>query len=389
MFNELVKKLPKSKSISTPKISKLNFNLVIDFTPEERLDYYALLNELSKTKKIKKLLKMYGKLPAKEIASEEVKEIKEINEQIKEKVIEDISKISYVSSHETPSISIPPVLLTNPKEMVAQLMSMKEKKKSPIEIKKEMIEYTKRLFKEKDPTIREQIRKKIKELKNLLSLPKKTSEENIFDLLFKNQNAEIENIKKHLLDEYYDKLYSSISSYLSSLNAAKTNEDKVKLFNIFKKDLENIRDSFVSIVKKYTDLLKEAHTEEMEELKKKIKLTPALRLKLENRKKEILNYERKFEDLIDYVSNELNAIILCREEQVINKNKSEEIQRLFEILTMPEEEVINEIHNINENLYNSYINNKISKGKFLWEAKKFIAEYEGIENLSFFEKVKK
>ncbi len=212
------------------------------------------------------------------------------------------------------SLRIPPVLMGSPAESAAETVEKLGKQfASEVKagkrvdkkgVKKRMLELTRELFREKSVDRREEIKKEIVALKNILTEAegKAKPKADIFTVVKNDQDYDLAAAKKAVNDAYEHALKPLLKYFDEEAALDKGAEAFVEL----EKKASELKDQVSALANKYEDYLVQKHTAEFGEIVKMGKATEAM----EERNAKVQGaYRAEFTALKESVWSEIDAAV--------------------------------------------------------------------------------
>jgi len=280
-------------------------------------------------------------------------------------------------------------------------------------LKKKMLELTKELFKEKSTVKREHIKLEITVLKNILAQKKagaltvsagkggrKTKAQEaaktdmlahmqLFETIVATQKIEIAQTKDSIIANYKNQVVPLRSKFEKAIEEAKNDAAKKEAYDSFVFQLTSLVEHTPAVIDKYKSYLKKKHAAEIANIEKSAGPgEKELLKKIEERKKEIENYDKEFEIIRDIITKEIETLIRRGGHEIFKKAEAEKTAEdieeekideiLAEIQSMDEGNLLFYLHSKDPEYYKKYERRQISKAEALSHSKALLAREKGL-----------
>jgi len=280
-------------------------------------------------------------------------------------------------------------------------------------LKKKMLELTKELFKEKSTVKREHIKLEITVLKNILAQKKagaltvsagkggrKTKAQEaaktdmlahmqLFETIVATQKIEIAQTKDSIIANYKNQVVPLRSKFEKAIEEAKNDAAKKEAYDSFVFQLTSLVEHTPAVIDKYKSYLKKKHAAEIANIEKSAGPgEKELLKKIEERKKEIENYDKEFEIIRDIISKEIETLIRRGGHEIFKKAEAEKTAEdieeekvdeiLAEIQSIDEGNLLFYLHSKDPEYYKKYERRQISKAEALSHSKALLAREKGL-----------
>lgn len=293
-------------------------------------------------------------------------------------------------SKEPESSSVPPLLSKTNQSVVKssfddfedKFKSEWEEKKDEIEIKRKMLELTKDLFREKSNVKRDEIKKQIVTLRDILSRPaaergsKKSAKQSSYSSAFMNtllntQLSEFSASKDSISSSYSAKVEELKKSLSVHLSEESEPGKRSKLQSDFVDSIKNLKSQLPAIVSKYKAFLIDKHSKELERLKLSIEDQSSSKSCQKSLDELDSKYNTEFDQLQTSIEKNLDSFAFVADV----KSSSESAQEQPEKVNVSE--VISEINEVDEGsmLYYLHSNDLVSYKKY---ERKNISKHDAI-----------
>ena len=280
-------------------------------------------------------------------------------------------------------------------------------------LKKKMLELTKELFKEKSTVKREHIKLEITVLKNILAQKKagaltvsagkggrKTKAQEaaktdmlahmqLFETIVATQKIEIAQTKDSIIANYKNQVVPLRSKFEKAIEEAKNDAAKKEAYDSFVFQLTSLVEHTPAVIDKYKSYLKKKHAAEIANIEKSAGPgEKELLKKIEERKKEIENYDKEFEIIRDIITKEIETLIRRGGHEIFKKAEAEKTAEdieeekvdeiLAEIQSIDEGNLLFYLHSKDPEYYKKYERRQISKAEALSHSKALLAREKGL-----------
>ncbi|MBI2079736.1 hypothetical protein HYT84_03155, partial [Candidatus Micrarchaeota archaeon] len=310
-------------------------------------------------------------------------------------------------------LAVPPILYKAPEQIARTSFEEIEDKfkqewageKDEIKIKRKMLELTKELFKEKSGDKREELKRQVVTLKNILSKPspevapevsKKSAKKietsyslNLFNTIINSHLAELSSSKDSISSSYTAKIEDLKRRLSDALLSISDTDDAArrKAASDTISNLNSLKQQLPIIISKYQKFLLDKHAAELEKLKNSIDKSDSASIKAcEKRSEEIkAKYKDELDSLrdsllrtIELVIESTNQRLEKKEEKPVPKSELNLSEALFDINNTDEGSMLYYLHSKDPDTYKKYERKHISKYDALSHARKLMAKEKGL-----------
>lgn len=319
-----------------------------------------------------------------------------ISQEAKEVIGE--AEVPYIKKHEKIVLSVPPFLSLSPEELSERKFSELESKVPDTleptnirDVKKQMIELTKELFKEQSFKRKEYIKEEIARLRKTLSRRDEMPANKrilsyamaLFNALEVDEKIEFDSGKERLMKQYRNNLSTILQIFSDSLKLTKTQDEKNRIYKMFVEDLETLKKQTNDLSDKCLDFFIKEHTLSLERLRTiaLAKKDSYVVRKIDERIKEIkFCYTGDFLSLTEAIKNEISSLINSKRHEILETGPDVEMEKVLKIINKKDEELIDYIHFNHPEVYQEFEEKKITKLELLLKAKRLLAEERGINS---------
>lgn len=267
------------------------------------------------------------------------------------------------------ALRIPPVLMASPAESALETVEKLEKqfgteikagaRMDREKAKKRMLELTRELFREKSIDRREEIKKEIVTLKNILAEAegKARPKADIFTVVKNDQEYELSSAKK-AVSEAHESAFATLLKYFDEEAALGRGPEALP---VLEEKASALKEQVAALAADYGRFLAGKHVAELDELEKRGKGAREIE---EMRERIPSAYAMEFSALRDSIWSGIDAALAKRREGAQGKAREE----------MSDEELLAYLQAEEELLYDKYIRGEITRVEALAEARKKIEE---------------
>ncbi|MEM3422906.1 MAG: hypothetical protein QXF35_04610 [Candidatus Bilamarchaeaceae archaeon] len=276
-----------------------------------------------------------------------------------------------------------------------------------VAIKKKMLELTKELFKEKSTTRREHLKLEITVLKNLLAQRKaiaptkgkkgkvekseEVAHDSLLETISSTQRVELSQTKDSIMANYKNQIIPLKAKFEKALTEELNDKEKKDAYDSFVFNLTSILEHTPAVMTKYCEYLKKKHLAELSNIEKNVRKEEiALIKKINERKKEIDNYDKEFAALEDIIKKEIETLIRRGGREIFKKPEGEKTSKdleeekiddiIGEIEAIDEGTLLFYLHSKDPDYYKRYERKQISKAEALSHAKSIMAREKGLSS---------
>ncbi len=279
-------------------------------------------------------------------------------------------------------IPIPPELSASPEEAAAKTMGRlraqygAKKGRRPAaadktEVKKRMLELTRELFKEKSVGRREELKKEIVSLKNMLSAPGggRAKKADFAGILEKEQEYELSEAKKGIENAYQSSLVPLKSTLAEQVALGKAEQ----AYPQFSQRLGELKGQLQALTQSYQSYLLKKHSAELEALVPESK-SAKLRKRLSSIQ---ADYAEAFSGMGEALDSQM-ASLLAKQEALGKGRLDEKTRKVMEISEKTDEELLIALQKEDPRMYAKYSRGELSRLEALSNARRTLAKKAGL-----------
>jgi hypothetical protein len=301
-----------------------------------------------------------------------------------------------------PKKAVPPTLRETPDEAAARRYKRIEDEiattlgegADELALKKKMLELTKDLFKEKITSKREEIKMKIKVLKNMLTAQreggkrKKAATATQFDALLAAQQEDLAHSKGKTIDGYNKQTMAVKEKFYQDMSELEDHDERKKTYESFVSSVTMLVEGLPDAVEKEKEFMSKKHSAEMQKLLESLTAKDrALRKKVEERLEYIQeSYDEEFSMVKHIVGREIENLIEVAGTEVFVKpeekkgKKMDPTEIVREINETDEGTLLYFLHSKEPDHYKKFERKQISRAEAIFKAKELLAKEKGLSD---------
>jgi hypothetical protein len=302
-----------------------------------------------------------------------------------------------------PPTAVPPTLRETPDEAAArryrqieeQITSTLGEGADELTLKKKMLELTKGLFKEKITSKREEIKLKIKVLKNMLTAMReggkkmKATSETQFDAIMAEQQEELAHTKGKTIDSYMKQIGDIKDKFYAQMGELEEPEERKKTYEAFVSSVTMLVEKVPASVKERKDFVSQKHSAELSKLKESLTAKDKTLMKKVDERLAYVeeSYDDEFSMVKHIVGREIENLIEVAGSEIFRKpeekrkgKKPEPTEIVKEINETDEGTLLYFLHSKEPEHYKKYERKHISRAEAIFKAKELLAKEKGLSD---------